>query len=99
MFGAAGWNSIKMRFDLKKCVVLSVPYETEGDVTGRIGGRDWDLVKDDHADYLINTIAAKYVLDLKAKILKREAHAPLGIERKISSALRGTICHTARLPY
>jgi beta-carotene ketolase (CrtO type) len=76
-----------------------VPYEIEGDVTGRISGRDWVLVKDDYADYLIDTITASYVPDLKAKILKWEAHSPLDVERKINRTVGGTICHTALLPY
>ncbi len=84
---------------LKKFVVLSVPYEIRGDATGRISGRNWDEVKNQYADYLIDMITADYMPDLKAKLLKREAHSPLDIERKLSSAVHGTICHGAMLPY
>ena len=84
---------------LKKFVVLGVPYEIKGDATGRIKGRDWDQVKDQYADYLIDMISADYIPDLKAKLLKREAHSPLDLERKLSSAVHGTICHGAMLPY
>lgn len=84
---------------LKKFVVLSVPYEIKGDATGRISGRNWDEVKDEYADYLIDMITADYMPDLKAKLLKREAHSPLDLERKLSSAVHGTICHGAMLPY
>ena len=84
---------------LKKFVVLGVPYEIKGDATGRIQGRDWDQVKDQYADYLIDMITADYVPDLKAKLLKRVAHSPLDLERKLSSAVHGTICHGAMLPY
>jgi phytoene dehydrogenase-like protein len=31
--------------------------------------------------------------------LKRDAHSPLDLERKLSSAAHGTICHGAMLPY
>jgi beta-carotene ketolase (CrtO type) len=84
---------------LKKFVVLGVPYEIKGDATGRIQGRDWDQVKDRYADYLIDMITADYIPDLKAKLLKRVAHSPLDLERKLSSAVHGTICHGAMLPY
>jgi beta-carotene ketolase (CrtO type) len=84
---------------LKKFVVLSVPYEIRGDATGRISGREWDDVKEAYADYLIDTITADYMPDLKAKLLKREVHSPLDLERKLSSAVHGTICHGAMLPY
>ena len=84
---------------LKKFVVLGVPYEIKGDATGRIQGRDWDRVKDQYADYLIDMITADYIPDLRAKLLKRVAHSPLDLERKLSSAVHGTICHGAMLPY
>ena len=83
----------------KKFVVLGVPYEIKGDATGRIHGKDWDEVKEEYADYLIDIITADYMPDLKAKLLKREEHSPLDLERKLSSAVNGTICHGAMLPY
>jgi beta-carotene ketolase (CrtO type) len=84
---------------LKKFVVLGVPYEIKGDATGRIQGRNWDAAKDEYADYLIDGITADYMPNLKEKLLKREAHSPLDLERKLSSAVHGTICHGAMLPY
>ena len=84
---------------LKKFVVLGVPYEIKGDATGRIQGGGWDRVKDQYADYLIDTISADYMPNVKAKLLKRVAHSPLDLERKLSSAVHGTICHGAMLPY
>ena len=84
---------------LKKFVVLSVPYEIRGDATGGIRGRHWDEVKEQYADYLIDMIATDYIPDLKEKLLRRVAHSPLDLERKLSSAVRGTICHGAMLPY
>jgi phytoene dehydrogenase-like protein len=76
-----------------------VPYEITGDATGRIRGRDWDQVRDQYADYLIDAAARDYLPDLKKRLLKRVAHSPLDIERKLSSAVRGTLCHGAMLPY
>ena len=64
---------------LKKFVVLSVPYEIRGDATGRIHARNWDEAKEEYADYLIDKITADYLPDLKARLLKRAAHSPLGI--------------------
>lgn len=84
---------------LKKFVVLGVPYEIKGDATGKVGVGGWDEVKERYADYLIDVISENYLPDLKTKLLKREAHSPLDLERKLSSAVRGTICHGAMLPY
>jgi beta-carotene ketolase (CrtO type) len=84
---------------LKKFVVLGVPYEIKGDATGQIEERDWDEAKDKYADYLIDRITADYIPDLREKLLKREAHSPLDLERKLTSAVHGTICHGAMLPY
>lgn len=84
---------------LKKFVVLGVPYRIGGDATGRVSSRDWDTAKEQYADYLIDMIATEYLPGLKERILKREVHSPLDLERKLSSAVRGTICHGAMLPY
>jgi phytoene dehydrogenase-like protein len=84
---------------LKKFVVLGVPYEIKGDATGQISARHWDEAKEEYADYLIERITADYLPDLTNRLLKREAHSPLDLERKLSSAVHGTICHGAMLPY
>jgi phytoene dehydrogenase-like protein len=84
---------------LKKFVVLGVPYRIAGDATGRVAGRDWDSAREDYADHLTDLIDKTYLPGLKGAILKRTVHSPLDLERKLSSAVRGTICHGAMLPY
>jgi phytoene dehydrogenase-like protein len=84
---------------LMKFVVLSVPYVITGDATGRIPGRTWDAAREPYADYLIDLITDNYIPDLKAKILKRVAHSPVDISRKIISAVHGTLGQGAFLPY
>ncbi|MGH9879987.1 MAG: phytoene desaturase family protein, partial [Pyrinomonadaceae bacterium] len=84
---------------LMKFVVLSVPYIITADATGRIPGRTWVEAREPYADYLIDLITANYIPDLKAKILKRVAHSPVDISRRITSAVRGTLGHGAFLPY
>src|SRR5215469_8365778 len=75
---------------LMKFVVLSVPYVITGDATGRIPERTWGGARERYADYLIDLITANYIPDLKSKILKRVAHSPVDISRKIISAVHGT---------
>lgn len=89
---------------LMKFVVLSVPYKIQADATGKISAgktseRTWDQAREPYADYLIDLITKNYIPDLKSKILKRVAHSPLDIERKLSSAVHGTLGHGAFLPY
>ncbi len=84
---------------LMKFVVLSVPYLITGDATGRIVGHTWDEAREPYADYLIELITANYIPDLKAKILKRVAHSPVDISRRIISAVRGTLGQGAFVPY
>jgi len=84
---------------LMKFVVLSVPYVITGDATGKVQRRTWHEAREPYADYLIDLITANYIPDLKAKILKRVAHSPVDISRKIISAVRGTLGHGAFLPY
>jgi phytoene dehydrogenase-like protein len=84
---------------LMKFVVLSVPYVITGDATGKVPARTWDEAREPYADYLIDLITANYIPDLKLKILKRVAHSPVDISRKIISAVRGTLGQGAFLPY
>jgi beta-carotene ketolase (CrtO type) len=84
---------------LKKFVVLGVPYEIRGDATGRVGVGGWDEIREPYADYLIELITRSYLPDLQARMLERAVHSPLDIERKLSSAVCGTIPHGAMTPY
>jgi phytoene dehydrogenase-like protein len=51
------------------------------------------------ADHLIDLITTNYIPDLKAKTLKRAAHSPVDISRKIISAVHGALGQGAFLPY
>ena len=82
-----------------KLIVLNVPYEIEGDATGKISGRTWNEAKEEYADHLIDLLAKSYVPDLADLILKRVVHSPVDMESAIPSAVRGTITHGAALPY
>ena len=84
---------------LMKFVVLSVPYEITSDATGKISARTWEEARERYADYLIDFITENYIPDLKTKILKRVAHSPVDIARRITSAVRGTLAHGAFVPY
>jgi beta-carotene ketolase (CrtO type) len=85
--------------DLKKFVVLGVPYEIRGDATGEVGLGTWDDVKERYADHLVEMITTHYMPALRERTLKRVVQSPLDIERKLSSAVHGTIPHGAPLPY
>jgi beta-carotene ketolase (CrtO type) len=84
---------------LKKFVVLGVPYEIRGDATGQVGVGGWDDVREAYADHLIELMAESYLPELQDRMLARTVHSPLDIERKLSSAVRGTIPHGAMTPY
>jgi phytoene dehydrogenase-like protein len=85
--------------DLKKFVVLGVPYEIRGDATGRVGVGGWDEVRERYADHLIGSITEAYLPDLRGRVLARKVLSPLDLERRLSSAVRGTIPHGAMIPY
>src|SRR5262249_10089563 len=84
---------------LMKFVVLSVPYVITGDASGKVPGRTWGEAREPYADYLIDLITANFIPDLKGKVLRRVAHSPVDISRKIISAVRGTLGQGAFLPY
>jgi hypothetical protein len=84
---------------LKKFVVLGVPYEIRGDATGRVGMGPWEEVRERYADYLIRMLGDRYLPDLGLRIIGRAVHSPIDLERKLSSAVRGTIPLGAMIPY
>jgi phytoene dehydrogenase-like protein len=84
---------------LMKFVVLSVPYTIKDDATGRISARNWSEAREPYADYLIDLITTNYIPDLKDRIVVRVAHSPLDMERRISTAVQGTLGHGAFVPY
>jgi beta-carotene ketolase (CrtO type) len=84
---------------IMKIVILNVPYEIQGDATGKIGGRTWEEAKEPYADYLIDYLTTNYAPTLKSLISKRIVHSPVDIERMMLSAVRGTVTHGAFLPY
>jgi beta-carotene ketolase (CrtO type) len=84
---------------LKKFVVLGVPYDIRGDATGRVAGRTWDEAREPYADYLMDMIDRDYLPGINARVLRRTAHSPVDLERKLTTAVRGTIGHGAMVPY
>lgn len=84
---------------LMKFVVLGAPWKISGDATGKIAARDWDAAKEPYAAHLLESIERDYLPGLRRHILKCVAHSPVDLNRKLSSAVRGTIGHGAMLPY
>jgi beta-carotene ketolase (CrtO type) len=84
---------------LKKFVVLGVPYEIRGDATGKVGVGSWDEVRERYADQLVEMLDERYLPGLGRRIVGRAVHSPVDIERRLSSAVRGTIPHGAMIPY
>jgi len=56
------------------------PAEIRGDAAGRIDGRDWDGVKEQVADRLIDLLA-EHAPNLKSALLARHVVSPLDLER------------------
>ncbi len=85
---------------LIKLVAHFVPYEIRGAAAATgIEGTNWDEVKDRYADYLIDRLTEDYIPNLRERIVKRVAQSPVDLERRMTSAVRGTHQHGAFLPY
>lgn len=84
---------------LMKFVVLGVPWSISGDATGKIAAPEWDVAKEPYAAHLLDSIERNYLPGLRQQILKCVAHSPVDVNRKLNSAIRGTISHGAMLPY
>ena len=82
-----------------KVIANNVPYRIKGDAAGIIRATTWQEAKEPYADRLVDLISAHYIPNLKALILKRVVASPEDMERRIPSAVRGTVTHGAFLPY
>ncbi|HRX75554.1 MAG: NAD(P)/FAD-dependent oxidoreductase [Rhodobacteraceae bacterium] len=80
---------------LMKLVVQPVPYIIAGDASGTIRGRDWSRVKEQYADRVIEQVTTDYIPDLSENILRRAVLSPVDLEKRLSSAVRGTMMHGA----
>jgi beta-carotene ketolase (CrtO type) len=83
---------------LMKFVLHFVPYRVLGDATGRIRGTDWDEIKEDYADYIVDQLSDQ-LPGLRDRIIARAVQSPIDLERRIPSAVHGTHQHGAFLPY
>jgi phytoene dehydrogenase-like protein len=84
---------------LMKFVMHFVPYWVTGDARGRIGGTNWDEIKETYADAMIDFISETYLPRLRDRIIARAVQSPVDLERRIKSAVHGTHQHGAYLPY
>ena len=84
---------------LIKILVKCVPYQIRGDANGQIAARSWEAAKEQYADRVIDLLAADYIPNLKARVLKRVVHSPVDQERMISTAVHGTELQGAFVPY
>jgi phytoene dehydrogenase-like protein len=84
---------------LMKFVMHFVPYRVTGDARGRIGGTNWDEIKETYADAMIDFISETYLPGLRDRIIARAVQSPVDLERRIKSAVHGTHQHGAYLPY
>jgi beta-carotene ketolase (CrtO type) len=84
---------------LMKFIVHFVPYRVCGDAGGRIRGADWDEIKEDYADYIVDLLTERFLPGLRDAIIARVVQSPFDLERRIPSAVHGTHQHGAFLPY
>jgi phytoene dehydrogenase-like protein len=85
---------------LLKLVAHYVPYELTGDATGTgIPSDSWDAAREPYADYLLGWLDECFIPGLRSKVVRRVANSPVDLERRITSAVRGTHQHGAFLPY
>lgn len=75
---------------LMKFVMHFVPYRVTGDARGRIGGTNWDEIKETYADAMIDFISETYLPGLRDRIIARAVQSPVDLERRIKSGTAPT---------
>ena len=88
---------------LLKFLLLSVPYKIKGytvtDYSSVIPSLEWDQVKEQCGDHIIDMIAEKYIHNFKKIILKRAVYSPIDFEKKPTTSIYGTLSCGAVVPY
>lgn len=88
---------------LLKFLLLSVPYKIKGytvtDYSSVIPSLEWDQVKEQCGDHIIDMTAEKYIHNLKKIILKRAVYSPIDFEKKPTTSIYGTLSCAAVVPY
>jgi beta-carotene ketolase (CrtO type) len=86
-----------------KFLLLSVPYKIKGytvtDYSNEIPSLEWDKVKEQYGDRIIDMIAEKYIHNLKKIILKRVVYSPIHFEKKPTTSINGTLSCGPVVPY
>jgi len=87
---------------LLKFLVLSVPYKlqtNEADTSNIYQPIDWDHFGTKYGDQVVNMINDKYIRNLKEIILKRVIYSPIDFEKRLATAVNGTLSCGALVPY
>jgi phytoene dehydrogenase-like protein len=69
------------------------------DYSNEIPCLEWDHVKEQYGDHIIDMIAEKYIHNLKKIILKRVIYSPIDFEKNPTTSVNGTFSCGAMVPY
>jgi phytoene dehydrogenase-like protein len=98
---------------LMKFLVSSVPYRIKSlnkddhDTTKQnqtsgnnsYNSYDWNEIKDDYSDSIIDMVSEKYIINLKSILKKKVVFSPIDLEKRPTTSIRGTLACGAMLPY
>jgi beta-carotene ketolase (CrtO type) len=97
-------SRVPMGKHLIKFLILNVPYKIKNDITASTAKAnsnriDWNYVKEEYGDHIIDIMAKKYIPNLKKAILKRVILSPVDFESRPTTSKYGTLSCGAVLPY
>jgi beta-carotene ketolase (CrtO type) len=97
-------SRVLMGKHLIKFLILNVPYKIKNDITvstakANSNRIDWNYVKEEYGDHIIDIMAKKYIPNLKKAILKRVMLSPVDFESRSTTSKYGTLSCGAVLPY
>jgi len=91
---------------LLKFLILNVPYKIKEDDAGdkntstiTNNKTDWNVVKEEYGDHIIDMITEKYIPNLKKITIKRVVFSPVDFETRPITSRYGTLACGAVLPY
>lgn len=98
---------------LMKFLISSVPYRIKGAnknenstkkqdqilENNNYNNYDWNEIKDEYSDRIIDMVSQKYIPNLKSILKKKVVYSPTDLEKRPTTSIRGTLACGAMLPY
>ncbi|MDQ4074289.1 MAG: NAD(P)/FAD-dependent oxidoreductase [Thermoproteota archaeon] len=84
---------------LIKFLIPNVPYHIKNHTTKEGKSTQWEEIKEQYADSIVEMVTKDYIPNLKEEIIKKTILSPIDYEKRPSTSIKGTLSCGSLLPY